>query len=207
MAKPVDKPRFDRDVKEHQMEIVIDSGVNRHVVFGRPGDSCYRFQLNTWSGFLCFSGDMGTFVFQRSHDMFAFFRGQLLNPHFDYWHEKLTAVCNRGGSQEVSEDRMIELAKYHAKQYGKTLETKSKRREFGERFNEEVLESICDSSPDAFIQTMCRFSFDGDRPFQDFWEVNIMVHTTRYRWCCYAIPWAVSVYDEYKSKELQGRDS
>ena len=75
---------FLKDVAEHQMTVLRDDGVNRHVQFRRPGTICMGFELITWPGYLCYTGDMGTYVFRRLEDMFEFFRTDryIVDPNF-----------------------------------------------------------------------------------------------------------------------------
>ncbi|MFM0226163.1 hypothetical protein [Paraburkholderia dipogonis] len=88
------------------MTVLRDDGVDRHLRFRKPGTSCYGFDLITWGGHLLITGDCGSFLFLRLHDMFQFFRADrkskddlYLNPQ--YWSEKLIATdCSgsRGGA-------------------------------------------------------------------------------------------------------------
>lgn len=98
--------RFLDDVKNHQINIVKDDGAHRFVRFKRADNSSYWFDLITWPGFLCISGDCGTYVFSRTEDMFKFFRmndndfnkkkDRLLNINPGYWGEKLEAIGRQG---------------------------------------------------------------------------------------------------------------
>jgi hypothetical protein len=100
------KEQFLRDVGEHVLTVLRDDGVDRHLRFRKPGTGCYGFDLLTWPGHLLITGDCGSFLFLRLHDMFQFFRTDRepkddlhLNPQ--YWSEKLIATdCNgrRGGA-------------------------------------------------------------------------------------------------------------
>ncbi|CAE6900795.1 hypothetical protein [Paraburkholderia domus] len=101
------KEQFLRDVGEHVLTVLRDDGVDRHLRFRKPGTGCYGFDLITWGGHLLITGDCGSFLFRRLHDMFEFFRcdqrrepdGLGINPQ--YWSEKLLATdCNgrRGGA-------------------------------------------------------------------------------------------------------------
>lgn len=45
--------QFLHDVRNHQMTILRDEGVNRHIRFMKPGSSDMQFDLITWSGYLC----------------------------------------------------------------------------------------------------------------------------------------------------------
>lgn len=84
--------RFERDTSEHEMHVLRDDGLYRHLRFIRPeGDawrSAYYYDLITWPGYLAVVGDCGDFMFSRVRDMFEFFeQSSGINP--DYWSEKL----------------------------------------------------------------------------------------------------------------------
>lgn len=91
---------FVSQIGEHEMTVLRDDGLYRHVRFARPGTSMYQFDLVTWPGYLAIGGDTDHFVFRRITDMFEFFgdggssggfdhREYGINPH--YWSEKLVA--------------------------------------------------------------------------------------------------------------------
>lgn len=65
MAKEVTESTFLREVSQHSMTVIRDDGVNRHLRFRRPETNCMGFDLITWAGHLCYTGDMGTYVFSR----------------------------------------------------------------------------------------------------------------------------------------------
>ena len=102
------------------MEVLLDNGVYRHLSFTNNGSSVYRFDITTWPGHLCISGDMGTQVFSRLHDMFEFFNDDLdskfpINP--GYWGEKLQAIGTNSGYQEFSVDLFKENVWYEFNQF------------------------------------------------------------------------------------------
>lgn len=114
--------RFLNDIKDHEMTIVKNDGVFRHVQFRKPGTNCYMFHLTTWPGHLCISGDMGTAVFSRITDMFEFFyepedrreNGLFINP--GYWSEKLQGFSSSNryrSAQEYSPSLAIQSIKDH----------------------------------------------------------------------------------------------
>ena len=45
--------RFLTDAAQHEMTIIRDDGVHRHIQFKRPGTRCYQFDLIRWPGYLC----------------------------------------------------------------------------------------------------------------------------------------------------------
>jgi hypothetical protein len=88
--------RFARDAVSHQMVVLHDDGVYRHLVFREPTHGFYWFELITTPNQLVFSGDGNSYVFRRTTDMFQFFRSGIyrdgslhINP--GYWSEKLTS--------------------------------------------------------------------------------------------------------------------
>ena len=115
---------FLKDVADHQMHVLMDNGIYRHIRFKRPGTGCYHFDLITYPGYLVHSGDMGCYVFSRLDDMFEFFRtdrehrhlkdGQTLAINLGYWSEKLRAVDGgrqNPGAMEFSPDRFRQHVK------------------------------------------------------------------------------------------------
>ncbi|MFM1688118.1 hypothetical protein ACJ7VZ_06305 [Aeromonas salmonicida] len=88
--KEMAKNDFLRDTTDHTMRVHRDDGLYRHIEFSNRGSSVYRFDLVTWPGHLTVCGDMGTWTFSRTADMFEFFGGNFekgINPR--YWGEKL----------------------------------------------------------------------------------------------------------------------
>lgn len=83
--------RFKRETADHQMTVLYDDGLYRHVRFCGPKHSFYWFDLVTWPGNLVFRGDGETYAFSREEDMFGFFRhGAAYGINPSYWGEKIT---------------------------------------------------------------------------------------------------------------------
>ncbi len=61
-------------VAKHEMHVLHEDGLYRHIRFKKPGTSCMHFDLITYPGYLVYSGDMGCYVFSRLPDMFELFR-------------------------------------------------------------------------------------------------------------------------------------
>jgi len=202
-----------KDLAGHEMQIIKDDGVHRHIRFKRYGDGCYWFDLITYPGALVIDGDMGTYVFRRLDDMFEFFRtdrveGKLrINP--SYWGEKLTATANHGGFKEFDEDRFAEVIKEYLVRWVKDNRddtSEEQRRELWDAVQDEVLDIECDR--DGNQKTHAAYGFHhlvsrefGEFYFQDLWEYNFERYTYHFIWCCYAIAWAIELYDETKASE------
>lgn len=87
------RAQFNGEVADHTMTVLHDTSPEspyRHVRFSAPGTGIWRFDLVTWPGHLTICGDLETFTFQRTHDMFGFFTtSHDINP--SYWGEKVVA--------------------------------------------------------------------------------------------------------------------
>ena len=115
--------RFLDNVAHHDMTILRNDGVDRHLRFRKPGTIIYGFDLITWPGHLCITGDCGTYVFSRVDDMFCFFRMSIndFNHHKDravninpgYWGEKLLSVGRNAGYKEFDESAFKDRVKQY----------------------------------------------------------------------------------------------
>jgi hypothetical protein len=191
-----DAEAFLKHVRDHAMTIVREDGVYRHLRFRKPGTSCMGFDIITWPGYLCFCGDMGTYVFQRLQDMLQFFRtkrrddGSWSIDH-RYWAEKVEAEDKNGGVKEYSEDKFREaVAEYLAN-----------RDELPEGLREAVEEEVLfhASEEHEAYRAVHEFEHNG-WGFTDFFEYTLTDYTYRFRWCCLALAWAVEMYDAEKAK-------
>lgn len=199
MAEQPTAATFIKDVAQHAMTVIRDDGLSRHLRFAKPGTSCMYFDLITWSGHLCYTGDMGTFVFSRIDDMFRFFRPSAddverrgpLPINRPYWAEKLLAADRNGGWQEFCRDTFREAVE----QYMDDAEASAEVREAVE---DQVL-SRADDGEHFACQAVYDFDEHGFR-FHDFFEHRLWDYTYRFTWCCMAIVWGIQQYDSSKAK-------
>ena len=200
MKHELTKEQFLNDVKNHEMTIIKEEGVFRHIRFKQP-DSCNRyFDLITFPGLLLYTGDMGTYVFSRINDMFRFFRDEKneLSPNFDYWAEKCIARDNSG--RRSIRDFDIDVFKECV--ISDTLEylEKSSVEELTEDEMDEIEHLLdCDNEIDAITEMRDHHSYI--IPLADFWENDFTSLSYGYMWCCYAIQWGIMRYDKNKKGE------
>lgn len=194
------KERFLNDVKDHSIEIYMDDGLYRHIVFSEGGSAIYRIALITWPGCLCIRSDCGTFVFSRIEDMFDFFSGDGINPQ--YWAEKVLAR-DRDGIEQFCSKTFKEAVKSHFEDFDFD-------EELGKKIWEELEDQVLRFSHNQHeaLEATHDFSskyYEGDF-FQDFWgELSTDAYTFSYLWCCYAIQWGIQKYQEHlnqANKEL-----
>jgi hypothetical protein len=196
-AKGDGEALFLKDVAEHKMEVLVDNGMYRHLKCRKPGTYCYGFDVHTWPGYLCITGDMGCYVFSRLPDMFEFFRtdqkcGGHLYINLGYWAEKVQAQCKTDGVEEYSEEKFREAIEYYLSEREDVTD------ELREAIKEEVL-THADSEHEAYA-AVHEFSH-GKFYFQDFFDHNLKDYTMRFVWCCYAIAWAIRQYDNSKDEK------
>lgn len=195
------KKEFDRfcaDVANHAVEVLRDDGLYRHLRCS-AGSFVYQFDVITWPGYLCYTGDMGCFVFSRLPDMFAFFRGRReAMVDRGYLAEKCTAADKTDGLREYSEALFERAVRSDYEAYAEDLEDVDKVNMWTE-IEAEVLPRAADGLHFA-VQAALDFTYRGHNGvqhlvFADFWEHRLEEYTGRFVWCCYAIPWAIERYD------------
>ena len=221
MSAACTEERFLRDVAKHELIVIRDDGVNRHIRFKKPDSRDMCFDLITWPGHLCYTGDMGTYVFQRLTDMFEFFRtdreynqsrGRKLGINLGYWTEKLIAVDgNRhGGNPKAFDEGKFKrvINEYRVQWMRDAKENnsldKEGRRELWEAVDDEVLCMLEDGGDRAqyaaydFHHADPRGSQRRGWQFEDLFERDFTEYTHSIVWCCYALAWGIEQYDAAK---------
>jgi hypothetical protein len=176
----------------HELTILHDDGLYRHIRMGKPDTGLYRYELITWPGHLAVGGDMDYYVFSRVLDMFTFFRGREINPH--YWSEKVKDG-GRERTREHSEDafkaRVMEELK-HLPAPNLTTEQREARAE--------LLERMADGDA-HHPETARELLADAERAglFSDTWEWNFADWDYHFVYCLHAIVAGIKAYDEAKA--------
>lgn len=195
--------KFVREIGHHTMQIIHDDGgVNRHIRFRRPDSMLMHFDLITWPGHLCYTGDMGTYVFKRLEDMFEFFRlapGKA--PHrmdLRYWAEKLVAVDAQDLAKEWSAQTFCDEVRDHFEQFTSDPEDWPPHRK--EALWRQIDDQVCYAArtfdEHRAFESLQMFNVDGFR-FED-WDRDCKNWTHRFLWCCNALEWAIATYDAHR---------
>lgn len=214
------RARFERETAEHEMTVLHDDGLYRHLRFRAPSHGMYWFDLITVPGSLIFQGDGESFVFRRIEDMFDFFRGPIgrINPH--YWSEKLTD----------GEDRVM--------RYDRELFEACVRQDIAGRddlpgladaVQDEILDSEDLDYEESARRVVDEFRFyrneadrhggmrrvDGvmtwvpakapDFEFHDTWEWGVRDYHWWYLWALHAIVWGIAQYDASRGHAVAGQ--
>lgn len=194
---------FNRDIAQHEMTVIRDDGVNRHIRFQKPGTMCMHFDLITWPGYLCYTGDMGTYVFRRLEDMFQFFRRDDGRPEYSidlrYWAEKLESIDKGDGFQEFSADAFRAAVKDYFEDATDDDDawTPERKKELWSEIESNILDRLEDEGEHGVFLALRDFRYDSFE-FVD-WERSCKEYTHRFLWCCHALEWAIGVYDAAKA--------
>jgi hypothetical protein len=197
---------FLNDVSKHEMKVLLDNGIYRHLRFKQPGSSNMWFDVVTWPGFLAYAGDMGAFVFARLEDMFEFFRGRpddkdKLFINTGYWGEKLEAVDRSGresGYLVFSPERLREHVEERIKDWVEDGDCPEV--ELREAIKEDIYSYLDDGEYEA-RRALGEFGIEINGhhyEFSDTWEWDCTEYTFRFVWCCYAVAYSIQQYDNSK---------
>lgn len=216
MVKPkLTYRQFMRNVDRHELQVLHDDGVYRHVRGKEPGTGNRHFNIVTFPGYLCYTGDMGAYTFCRAHDMFIFFRqrrGRIWNINPSYWAEKLEATNCRGeyvkhGAAEWSDELFKNAILDHFKDHFEGMEPgedasdeeKAKFAEMKADAMEDIESEIfcCDDMEHAGYSAADGFHHkESGLQFCDLFECRFTEWSRSFLWCCYAITWAIEKYDQ-----------
>lgn len=192
--------RFAKDVSRHEMTILLDEGLHRHLRFAAPQPNAWLhwFEIVTWPGHLAITGDMesfasksdaDTFMTARHPDMFPFFRGKGINP--SYWSQK---VSGGAGVKEFSRDEfrkeVLDYIRDSIADYPDLIDEV-----YADILSDESIRSV-----EAAHAALYDFSHKDFR-FEDTSELDFERFTTHYLWCCHATVWGIAQYDAAKTKQ------
>jgi len=205
---------FARDVAEHQLTILHDDGLYRHLRCARPGSGIERFDIVTWPGHLHIGGDRDGYTFSRVKDMFEFFRrrgGGRINPQ--YWAEKLTDGRERAKaySRERAEEQIwsVVRSEYQRERAEEQIwsvvrsEYQNAGRAASGLAKAVHAELIADCDAVLDYEETARAALDefkhttetGEFRFHDSWELDLQDWDYHYLWSCHAIVWGIAQYD------------
>lgn len=208
---------FESDTTKHEMTVLRDDGIDRHLRFKSPDTNACWFDVITWGGRLYIGGDNGAYVFARLTDMFQFFRGDLGDINPTYWAEKVQASEEGEGIREFDQQwfreaihaRRVELVRSLAR---RGALDKAARRELWDSLTSEVLDQI-DSYDTIEIPVYLaqEWSFTkGSIWNDDYTRYSLNFDdfpsckrpTSRFIWNCFAIVWAIDRYDAHKAAKV-----
>lgn len=198
--------QFTKDTAEHQLEVLLDNGLYRHLSLRKLNTSNNSFSITTWPGYLCISGDMGCFTFQRTTDMFEFFRGAPGEIAPGYWSEKVQAGAGSGGARSITVEP--DFSKYDKRMdeylldFIKELDASDPETSEKIEHAKEAVEDFKNQRENSEWDIVSRVNnwdshIAGGMELEDFWDNERSLEKFQYHyiWCCYAIVHAIALYD------------
>ena len=200
--------RFLKDTAYHTMTIHLDHGLYRHLEFSHNHGSNCRYDLLTYPGGLVIRGDMGTYVFERTPDMFKFFDkgGRVHETNPFYWSEKVQAQDRQSHIWEfdqalASEQVLTELKEWEADENERSVfNRKAVDPEELKELQENRAEEIRSFLREVFSEEMLRAGLDEVFPGPDWSDVQFDEYTFHFLWCLCAIVKGIHVYHTNKEK-------
>ncbi len=190
---------FQRDTTDHTMRVHRDDGLYRHIEFSNRGSSVYRFDLVTWPGYLTVCGDMGTWTFSRTADMFEFFGGKKdINP--GYWGEKLQSGSGGRGA-DICMEFDEELFKEGMRKW---LSEYQEENDDADNMVSTVNE-LCEESY-SHEHEACQVLFDWHipNPYDLMEGLTMKRYSHHYLWILHAIVWGIQQYNASKEAPQLG---
>lgn len=190
--------RFNIDVDEHEMTVLLDQGLYRHLRFKKPGTGMYYFDIITTPGQLTIRSDMGTYVYAREQDMFPWFNGSYVNA--GYWGEKLQAIDTHCGYRKHDEDAYRRWVIQHfwdrREQYEPAVAAE---------IWADIRDSLFDDYGDQTTKVACMETLDRFRShgfiYRDTWDNDWTEYSYQYLWCCHAILAGIRHYNDARLAE------
>jgi hypothetical protein len=208
--------RFKRETATHEMTVLHDDGLYRHLCFQgysqKPDGTRYKtdlywFELITAPGALIFQGDGESYVFRRVPDMFEFFRDSAWGgqPNVGYWAEKMTD----------GRDRVMVYQQDMLKKHVRDAISGTKLDGLEEAVTREVLdEMLGDETYDRklvddfrfYVNDLDRYDYKKrpDFEFTDSYEWNCRDYHWWFLWALHGIVWGIAQYDAHRAACVGG---
>lgn len=185
--------RFARETRHHEMTVLMDVGLYRHLKFmGPTGSDLYRFDLITWPNHLAIRGDGPSFMFSvfPTADLFHLFKGSTshggINP--GYWQEKVLAGQVKDWSEDKFRNWLTQQAAKDDARHPGLLDAVYAQILFSDEHDTEY-RGTAEYAVAAFSHGDYRLRLP------DEWEQSFDDYSWEFLWACHAIVWGIGQYD------------
>lgn len=190
------KRRIVGDLKDHIITVRHVDGLYRHWRCQKPGDSNMAFDVITWPGSLCYTGDMGHYLFKRTDDMVAFMRGSCMS--YGYAAEKCISHDGRLKEWREEEFNRVLTERLAESKEVTVIRHRSKRTESVAEHIATIRQEYSNYSLRADAEkAMCESGLwdGGDMPSCEVWSFHFL-------WCLHAIKWFCDNVDHCSKTEI-----
>lgn len=205
---------FEKDTADHELKIIFDSGVNRILEFrNKNGSSNQFFIVMQARDRICFTGDMGEFVFtNHNDDMLAWFYD---NTSLSYIAEKCRAGVTRKYNEDVAKASIRMMVDDYCSDYfydyigddgAISTSEDSMKEDWADELYEEVISEIDfenewtlhQTASDLSIDIKNRLHFDIDTSK----GISSESYTNHFKWCIAAMNKVAELYFTEKEELL-----
>jgi len=193
-------------LQNHTIEVRLlqetEHGRYLHLRCSNNGSSNQMFNVLAVPGRLMYFGDMGSYVFERTNDMIAWFGADDgRDPDFRYLAEKVIAQDKSDGLKQKSvalfqqalESYLGDAEQDLHKEIKEEIERLTdlwEERGHEAAFYEACNFSICSTKKVGPFEVMDSIRFT----FNDLWDFSFDEYTGRFLWACHALRWAIRRY-------------
>ena|SRR5690242_2264207 len=183
--------RFARETRGHEMTVLHEDGLYRHLKCANPEGGFYRFDLVTWPHNVFLRGDGFSFGFSvwPTEDMFDVFRGSSsggINP--GYWQEKVTAGQVKDWSEDKFRTWVMEEASGVEAHYPGAVEAVTEQILHSDEHSLEY-RGTAEYAVAAFDHGDFRLRIPND------WEQSFDDFSWEFLFACHAVLWGIGQYD------------
>lgn len=166
--------------------------MHRHLSCSNGGSWHQRFDVVSYPGHLVFSGDMGSFIFRRETDMFAWFHSATIEwLSADYVGQKVQA----GQGKEFSPGVFREVVNTIRDDWAECGYDDQYPEEFAEAFDEDGYAHITfKEETHEFLRGLSV----GPHEKTEWYEYDLDGYTFQFIWALRAMRWAISTYYEMR---------
>lgn len=190
--------RFAKDIADHELTIINDDGLHRHLSVRRPDEVAYWYEVVTWPGCLVIRGDMGTYAFAARPNMFSLFRSEPGYINTSYWEQKLLSPHDVAAySENVFKQRVAEAL-------ADMIKYSSDEEAARDALIQSVKNRVISHAHDEQSARDAASTFWHNEHQFDAWEWDLTEYTGRFLWCLHAIVHAINLYDASKRLEAAG---
>jgi len=168
-----------RNMVNHVITMKRSDSLYRHYRCQTPGTWCFGFDIVTWPGSLCFTGDLGEYVFQREPDMIQFMGIVCGKDPIDYHYAAEKCRASRDGLTEFSEQKFRSRVRERLRERPRDKDAKAKARVILDEFEEY-------NDPHGAVRAMYESGlWDGsDLPSVQTYTFGFVLCVNAIRWFC-----------------------
>jgi hypothetical protein len=206
---------FLSEVADHEMRVMHDDGVYRHLRFAAPGTRMWSFDIITYPGHLVTTGDIADgYSFNREYDMIPWFLSGVGRApghiNASYWAQKLTGyrdvkVFDEATAKRSVRDEALQQLDNLIYDFDDNLAPdldedelaaaltalQDAAREFLTAVEEQVVDDAYEIND--LMRALSRFEHNGIT-FEDYYELSTREYDYHFLLACHAILWGLQKY-------------